>query len=178
MNQTKLPSARHPALLLAAVLAAVPAAAGSTPPPSPDQAETGAPSSSPASAAGALTLEVHASGFRNEAGHAVGALFAPGANVLDQDEALARVVAPIQDGRADLRFEGLAEGVYALVVFHDENDDGIVNHNVLHAPSEQLGFSRGFRPTLVTGLPTFEKLQFALRPQLGGAATVLDVVVR
>ncbi len=56
----------------------------------------------------------------------------------------------------------LASGSYALVVFHDENDNGTIDHNVFRMPKEQLGFSNGFRPGLFAGLPSFEKLEFRL----------------
>ena len=54
----------------------------------------------------------------------------------------------------------LAYGPYAMVVFHDENDNGTLDHNVLRLPAEPLGFSKGFKLSLFSGMPNFEKLRF------------------
>ena len=43
----------------------------------------------------------------------------------------------------------------AIAVFHDENDDGILNKNVVGFPSERYGFSRNARG--LTGPPTWEQ---------------------
>lgn len=103
-------------------------------------------------------LLVHASGFKHAGGHAVAKLFQPGDDVLGRGRW--QQVAPIQDGRANFQFTDRPAGAYALVVFHDENDNGEIDHNFLHLPSEALGFSNGFVPGLVTGLPSFDKLRF------------------
>ena len=113
---------------------------------------------SAASAAEHNELLVHASGFKHAAGHAVAKLFQPGDDVLGKGRW--QLVAPIQDGRANFQFFDLPTGAYALIVFHDENDNGEIDHNLLHLPSEELGFSNGFVPGLVTGLPSFDKLRF------------------
>jgi uncharacterized protein (DUF2141 family) len=110
-----------------------------------------------------VTLEVEATGFDSDHGHAIGALFRPGANVRDPNAAFSRVSGEIRGGEASLRFPPAAEGRYALVVFHDANDNGRVDHGPLGLPTEQLGFSNGFRPGLLSGLPTFDKLQFELK---------------
>jgi outer membrane protein len=54
----------------------------------------------------------------------------------------------------------LAFGDYAVVVLHDGNDNGEVDHNFLGLPTEPLGFSNGFKLGLFSGKPTFEKLRF------------------
>ncbi len=120
-----------------------------------------AASDAPAPSATLITLEVQAVGFDNDRGHAIAKLYRPGDNVLDKNAPF-RVTSEIHDSEARLRFPPLAVGTYALVVFHDENDNGEVDHNFLHIPSEQLGFSNGFRPGIFAGMPRFEKLRFRL----------------
>lgn len=161
----------------AAEPAGAPDAAGATAPTSPSSPPAAA--APPAGATGSLvTLEIRAAGFDDDRGHAIGMLFRPGSNVLDKDEAVARTKSEIRNGAALLRFPAVEEGTYALVVFHDGNDNGVVDHDFLHIPSEQLGFSNGFRPGLFAGLPTFEKLRFRLRRPIGGEPVVMELVVK
>lgn len=105
-----------------------------------------------------FALSVHARGFMHAGGHAIAKLFAAGDDVLGRGRW--QLTAAIQDGQADFRFAGLAPGAYALVVFHDENDNGEIDHKLLRLPSEALGFSNDFSPGLLTGLPSFDKLRF------------------
>ena len=54
---------------------------------------------------------------------------------------------PSRQGRAPVsRARG---GIYAAVVFHDENDNGEIDHNALHFPAEPLGFTGGFSGALL-----------------------------
>jgi uncharacterized protein (DUF2141 family) len=111
---------------------------------------------------GSGDLVVHAVGFKHPRGHAIAKLFLPGENVLRHGHQQAR--ADIQGGEATFTFPSLPYGNYAVVVFHDENDNGEIDHGAL-GPKEPIGFSNGFRLSLVSGLPTFEKLKFAFGPE-------------
>jgi len=104
------------------------------------------------------TLSVHATGFTHARGHAVAKLFAAGDDVLGPGRWTAR--ADINGGAATLQWSGLPHGRYAVVVFHDENDNGRIDHNLLRMPAEPLGFSNAFVLSWHSGLPSFEKLQF------------------
>lgn len=106
-------------------------------------------------------LTIHATGFRHAGGHAIAKLFAPGDNVLGPGRWQASM--PVEGGAATFRFDELSAGRYALVVFHDENDNGIIDHGLL-GPSEPLGFSGGFRLSLLSGRPDFERLKFDFNP--------------
>ena len=103
-------------------------------------------------------LVVKASGFTHARGHAIAKLFQPG-DIVTQQGRWQRV-APILDGRAQFEVPGLQAGSYAVVVFNDENDKGVIDHNALGLPREPLGFSNGFSLGLFSGKPTFEKLRF------------------
>jgi uncharacterized protein (DUF2141 family) len=107
--------------------------------------------------AGALIVE--ASGFHDQAGHAVAKLFFPGEDVLKRGHQ--EIAAEIREGKATLAFPSLPAGDYAVVVFHDANDNGVIDHNILGIPSEHLGFSNAFKLSLTSGLPSFDKLRFA-----------------
>jgi uncharacterized protein (DUF2141 family) len=122
----------------------------------------GAPNISAAADApniGTLTLDV--TGFVHTRGHAVAKLYAPGDNVLGPGHW--QVHAPIDGNTAVLRFEGLPPGHYAAVVFHDENDNGVIDHGLL-GPTEPIGFSGGFVLNLLSGRPDFERLKFDFKP--------------
>ena len=104
-------------------------------------------------------LVIRASGFTHQRGQAMASLFRDGDDIFG--EPLARAAAQIDTGQATLIFPGVQHGNYAVVVFHDENGNNKLDHNLLRMPAEPLGFSNGFKLTLFSGLPSFEKLRFA-----------------
>lgn len=61
---------------------------------------------------------------------------------------------PMQDGSAQLLFQGLAPGRYALRAFADENGNGRLDSNLLGLPIERYGFSNDAKGNL--GAPGFE----------------------
>ena len=124
-----------------------------------------------ADAADIGTLTIQASGFAHAGGRAVAKLFVAGDNVLEAGRW--QQAAAIDRGAAVFRFEGLAGGTYAAVVFHDENGNGVIDHGLL-GPSERLGFSGGFVLSLLSGRPDFERLKFDFKPP----ANPLEVTVR
>ncbi|MDN5001678.1 DUF2141 domain-containing protein [Bradyrhizobium sp. GCM10027634] len=118
------------------------------------------------------SLSVRATGFSNSRGHAVAKLFGPGDTVTGRGRW--QVSATIARGVATFEFGRMPSGDYAAVVFHDENDNAVIDHNVLGVPSEALGFSNGFRLGLTSGMPTFEKLRF----RHGARPEVIDITVQ
>lgn len=136
-----------------------------------------ATASAAAAPAGTGVLVVRATGFDDARGHAVAKLYRPGENVLKPDS-YRRATAAIQSGSAHLAFGDLPDATYALVVFHDSNNNGRIDHNALSLPDEQLGFSNGFRLGVFSGLPSFEKLQFRFVHAPGPAPVTLDIEVR
>jgi uncharacterized protein (DUF2141 family) len=120
------------------------------------------PSLSAAESTTTSDLIVHASGFKHARGHAIAKLFWPGENVLAKGHVEVR--ADIHDGEATLTFSSVQAGNYAVVVFHDENDNGVIDHGTF-GPKEPIGFSNGFHLGLFSGFPSFEKLRFAFAPE-------------
>lgn len=105
---------------------------------------------------------VHVSGFTHAGGQAIGNLFREGDDVFEKP--YLRVVAGIQQNTATLVFPSLPQGSYAVTVFHDENGNNDLDHNFLRLPAEPLGFSNGFKLSLFSGMPSFEKLRFSFGP--------------
>jgi uncharacterized protein (DUF2141 family) len=109
-----------------------------------------------------IHLVVHASGFKHARGRAVARVFVAGEELSGPGHATAE--ADISGSEATITFPSLRPGEYAVIVFHDENGNGVVDHGTF-GPSEPLGFSNGFRlRLLLLRFPTFEKLKFVLSP--------------
>ncbi|HEX5684516.1 MAG TPA: DUF2141 domain-containing protein [Ideonella sp.] len=111
---------------------------------------------------GALTVQ--ATGFAHERGHAVAKLFAEGDDVFGPGRQTAS--AETHAGQALFQWANLAPGRYAVIVFHDENDNGTLDHNLLRLPAEPLGFSNGWSLSWRSGMPSFDKLQFQFTPDM------------
>jgi uncharacterized protein (DUF2141 family) len=59
-----------------------------------------------------------------------------------------------------VRIEGLPPGAYALALFQDLNNDGILNKGAFGVPTEPYGFSNNVRGTF--GPPSFQAASFTL----------------
>jgi len=118
------------------------------------------------------TLTVQATGFAHERGHAVAKLFAEGDDVFGPGRQT--VSAEIHATEALLQWSDVAPSRYAVIVFHDENDNGTLDHNLLRLPAEPLGFSNGWQLSWRSGMPSFDKLQFQFTP----AMPTIEVRVR
>lgn len=117
-------------------------------------------------------LLIHAHGFAHDRGQAVAHLYGEGDEVPAKPRA--RVTAQVRHGKAELVFRGIAAAPYAVIVYHDENGNGVLDHNLLGIPGEPIGFSNGFRLSLLSGMPTFQKL----RVDFGAGTRALDVRVK
>lgn len=62
------------------------------------------------------------------------------------------------DGDTKVVFEGLPSGRYALLVFHDENDNNDLDTNIVGYPTERYGFSNDARAMF--GPPSFGDAAF------------------
>ena len=102
-------------------------------------------------------LKVIVEGLRNDDGHVLAALH-------DRAEAFpnggpvraARVA--IVDRHAEIVFEDLTPGRYAVGLLHDENDNGEMDKNVLGIPKEGFGISGYERVKLE--MPRFDRAAF------------------
>jgi uncharacterized protein (DUF2141 family) len=97
--------------------------------------------------------------FKSDAGEVRAALY----NSEDGFPALPKkaykiAAAKIKNKKAELRFENLPFGVYALGLFHDENSNGKMDLNWMGIPTEGYGISNNVRG--IFGPPTFEEAKF------------------
>lgn len=58
-------------------------------------------------------------------------------------------------------FQNLEKDSYAVAVYHDENNNGILDKNLVGAPTESYGFSRNARATF--SAPSFEDAKIDLK---------------
>jgi uncharacterized protein (DUF2141 family) len=58
-------------------------------------------------------------------------------------------------------FQNLERDSYAVAVYHDENNNGIMDKNLVGAPTEAYGFSRNARATF--SAPSFEDAKIDLK---------------
>lgn len=105
-----------------------------------------------------LTLEI--TGCRNDDGHVYAAVYhGPDGFPDDPDRAVFTGKSLVRNGRASIEVPDLESGDYAVGVFHDENDDGVMNMRFKVFPKEGFGLSGkgvGMKQ------PTFEDAAFEL----------------
>jgi len=68
--------------------------------------------------------------------------------------------ANIEKGKAVLVIDDLALGDYAVVAYHDKNNNGKLDHHFLGYPVETIAYSGDFHFGLFSGMPSFNKLKF------------------
>ena len=74
--------------------------------------------------------------------------------------ALRSAGAPAVEGTTTLIVSGLAAGDYAIAVYHDANDNGKLDQNMMGIPVEATAFSNDALGNM--GPPSFEAVRFAL----------------
>lgn len=72
-------------------------------------------------------------------------------------------------GVMSLKFSDLAPGEYAIALYHDANDNGKLDTNLLGIPKEAYGFSVLDKSLL--GPPSWDEVKFAI-PAAGGKLTI------
>jgi uncharacterized protein (DUF2141 family) len=108
-----------------------------------------------------ILLRVHVIGLRNDRGDVRCSLFSSAEDFpADTDQRATTVVAPISNRNATCEFTGIGPGIYAIVLFHDENADGSFNRNWIGLPEEGYGFSNDARAYFHP--PSFKDASFSL----------------
>ncbi|MFP5393863.1 MAG: DUF2141 domain-containing protein [Gammaproteobacteria bacterium] len=105
-----------------------------------------------AGSAGAGSIEVRVSGVDSSKGK-VHVAVCDKATFLKECKYTATV--PARPGETVLTVKDLPTGMWAVLCFHDENQNGVLDRNFIGIPSENYGFSRDARKPF--GPPTFEQ---------------------
>jgi len=109
------------------------------------------------------TLTFYVNNFSSDTGQAVVMLFREEDNL--PSTPFMKENGVIKNGKTVISFSDIPFGAYAAIVFHDENMNGVVDHNWLGFSKEPLGFSNEWKLTIISGLPSFSKLKFEFSKQ-------------
>lgn len=115
-------------------------------------------------------LRVQLTGIDKAKGQILVALYDRETAFLNTQKAHSLKVLPVENkGTLSLSLGALPTGEYALACFHDLNNNGKLDKNLLGVPTEPYGFSNNARPKFRA--PSWEEAKFAL-PQGGAVVTV------
>jgi uncharacterized protein (DUF2141 family) len=85
------------------------------------------------------TLIVKVTNLRSDRGQVVACLYRNEDGFpKDERKAWRRGSAPIAHGVAEMRFVGVPPGTYAVLAFHDENGNGVLERSFLGIPKEGM----------------------------------------
>ncbi|SPD73358.1 hypothetical protein PITCH_A1800044 [uncultured Desulfobacterium sp.] len=116
-------------------------------------------------ATGKGTVAITAFGFRNNLGVARVTLFNSENGFPDQPkDAFQTASVSITEGKADIIFNEIPFGTYAVGIFHDENSNTQMDKNFLGIPTEGYGASMDARGKL--GPPSFEDAKFVVDKEI------------
>ena len=115
-------------------------------------------------------LRIEIAGIEKPNGQVLVALYDRKTAFLDPQKAHSLKVLPIENkGGLSLSLGALPVGEYAFACFHDLNNNGKLDKNLLGVPTEPYGFSNNARPKFRA--PSWEEAKFAL-PQGGQVVTL------
>ena len=86
-----------------------------------------------------------------------------------KDGCVHKAVTPAVPGVTRITLSNVEPGTWAVVVFHDRNNDGEVDMNILGIPTEGIGFSRD--PSLGLKGPSFNSAALVV----GAQGAVLEI---
>ncbi len=105
------------------------------------------------------TIEVTVAGFDNEKGQVLIGLY--NSEALWLKKTYKGRTGQIENGKSKAVFTNIPNGVYAISVFHDEDNDGKLDTNFLGIPSEDTGSSNDAPARF--GPPKWEKAKFEVK---------------
>jgi uncharacterized protein (DUF2141 family) len=124
------------------------------------------------SPAQATTVKVKVTRVSSKKGEILAALFSSGKGFPDNPTAAYKVArGTAVNGIATLEFSNVPKGTYAIALFHDTNNDGELNSNMLGIPKEGYGVSNNVK-NLFSG-PGYKQCAFQHT-----AETSLTIIMR
>ena len=108
------------------------------------------------------TLRVTVENIRNDSQPVRVLLFNTPDSFPDEAQCFKSQATSAKEGTAVVEFTDLAPGAYAIMAYHDENEDNRLNRVLGMWPSEGYGLSLN---PLVMGPPTFQETSFELPAQ-------------
>lgn len=119
------------------------------------------------------TIHIHVHGIKSAAGSLKAVLYGPDPkSFLVKGEKADKEREPAKKGSMTLCVAAPMEGKYAVVVYHDENDNHKFDRNWIGLPTEGFGVSNN--PSLFLAAPKFEELSF----EVNGEVTHVEVEMK
>jgi uncharacterized protein (DUF2141 family) len=106
-----------------------------------------------------LTVEV--SGIDSPKGNLYVALFNSGETFLSSNTCTGRIL-KIESNTVRFDFDGLSNGEYAIAMFQDENENGLLDMGKWNIPLEKYGFSNNANPAKLKRQPNFDECKFSV----------------
>ncbi len=106
------------------------------------------------------TVTIKVTGFRNDKGQAGFALYNSKAG-FDKDQGFRESLVSISNRTATITFRDVPLGAYGAAAFHDENNNGKLDENMMGIPTEGVGLSNNPKMS-IANIPTFDKIKFNL----------------
>ena len=120
-----------------------------------------------------IPIHVHIHGIRSAQGTVKAVLYGPNPqDFLVKGKKADKEREPAEEGSMTLCVAAREHGQYAVVVYHDENDNHKFDRNWIGLPIEGFGVSND--PTLFLAAPSFEESAF----EVNGNLTHVDVEVK
>ncbi|MDT3777890.1 DUF2141 domain-containing protein [Nitrospira sp. MA-1] len=115
-------------------------------------------------------IHIHVHGIKSAAGSLKAVLYGPDPeSFLVKGARADKEREPAQKGSMTMCLAAPIEGKYAVVVYHDENDNHKFDRNLIGLPTEGFGVSKN--PSLFLAAPNFEESSF----EVIGEVTHVDV---
>ena len=92
-------------------------------------------------------LSVKIIGFSNNTGSCYVALYRPEDSFPSFNKQYISRISEINNKSVHITFDRLPKGDYAIAVFHDSNNNGRLDKNLMGIPTEKYGFSNNARET-------------------------------
>lgn len=115
------------------------------------------------------TLDITVTGVRDDQGVVRIGIYNSSDGFPKEEEAMLHTSAPAKQGRVSLQFTDLPPGKYAFVVYHDENNDGMMGKRFGMIPLEGYGLSNNIK---AFGKPSFDECAFSM-PEVKNQTVVL-----
>lgn len=107
------------------------------------------------------TLDITVKGVRDDQGMVRAGIYNSADTFPKEGKAMARTAAPAKAGNVALQFTDLPPGKYAVILYHDENNDGQMDKRFGMIPIEGYGLSNNIK---ASGKPSFDECAFEIPP--------------
>ncbi|MEM7550082.1 MAG: DUF2141 domain-containing protein [Bacteroidota bacterium] len=108
-------------------------------------------------------LAISITGLRANKGQIVLALDNDERNYKSKKDCFKGYFLKVENNQANIIIEDLPTGEYAIKVYHDVNNNGKLDKNMIGVPSEPYAFSNNAKGFL--GIPDFDEVKFPVREQ-------------